>query len=203
MSSLAGFDPLLSGNFLEKTEIRIVDDFMLLPFLHCLHGEAYLLAQLVDFVAVEIGDACVGVEHGGDGAELDLAGILRVIDKGGRQLIFTTPYSQEFGKQSSPLALFLNHLVNPIGATIDIHIGQQMQQPAWRDVVPLGDGDGCCGEVACCDRSETEDVFCAHDFIRILQVYGLEKIDQLSMRGMTLDVVQRMFQEPMRLREGA
>ena len=70
----------------EQAVLRVVDQLALLALLDGLDGQAQLLLDLVVRAAVEVGDAGVDVEHGGDRAQDVLARVLLVVDEGLRQL---------------------------------------------------------------------------------------------------------------------
>jgi len=72
--------------------------------------------ELVDLVAVEIGDARVGVEDRGDRAQFDLLGILLIVDIGGGEFVLAAADGREFREKTASLALLVDDTVDAVGA---------------------------------------------------------------------------------------
>ncbi len=72
-------------DFVEQAKLRMIDQLPLLALFDCIDGQAHLLAKLVDSIAIKISNAGMRVEHRLDGAEMILARIDLVVDKGRRK----------------------------------------------------------------------------------------------------------------------
>jgi len=158
----AGFDPPPGIDFLEQAELGVVQDFMFLALLDGFDGQPHLLAQLVDLVVVEVGDARMGVQHGGDGAEFVFAGVFFVVHEGRWQRGLAAAHGGEFWKQAAVLAFPVKDLVHAVGAAVYIHIRQEVEKPARSDEFPLGNRDRGGGEVAGRDGAQALGVCFAH-----------------------------------------
>ena len=123
----------------------MVEDLALFLFLQRLDGQTHLFAELVKAVAVKVRDARVRVQDRLDRAQMILPRVLLIIDKGVRQFRLAFIHRQQFHCWSR---YFRNHTVHTIDAAIDIDVRQQLQQPAWRNFVPLRSGDGGGGQIA-------------------------------------------------------
>ena len=66
----------------EQAVLLVVDQLALLALLHLLDEQAELLLDLIEGTAVEVRDARLHVEHGGDRVEQVLARVLLVVDEG-------------------------------------------------------------------------------------------------------------------------
>ncbi|MEI9898386.1 MAG: hypothetical protein WDN28_32145 [Chthoniobacter sp.] len=141
-------DALFRRHFPEEPEFRMIDELPFLALAHGFHGEAHLLAELVDAVAVEVGDAGVRVQHGLDRAEVILARILFVIDEGGGQLRLATIHGDDLGLGLDVRLLILDDAVDAIDAAVHIDPRQELVQPARGDLPHLQNGDGGGGQVA-------------------------------------------------------
>jgi hypothetical protein len=76
-----GGDALLVGHVGQQAVVGVVDELGFLALLDRLDGEAQLLLDLVVGAAVEVGDAGVHVEHGGDRVEEVFPRLVFVVDK--------------------------------------------------------------------------------------------------------------------------
>jgi hypothetical protein len=79
-SAFAGLDALAGRDIFQKAVVWIIDEFAFLIFLYVCDGEPQLLAHLIAGIAVEIGNASVDVQDGGNSAEGVFARLFFVVD---------------------------------------------------------------------------------------------------------------------------
>ena len=79
-------DPLRRRDAGEKAVLAVVDELAFLPLLHPLDQQAELLLNLIEGLAIEVRDARLNVEDGGNRLEEIFARIVDVIDVGLRQV---------------------------------------------------------------------------------------------------------------------
>ncbi len=135
-SAFARLHAGLRRDVVQQAVVGVVDQLMLLPLLHLLNGKAQLLANLVVGMAVEIGDAGMHIDDGGDGAERVLARLLFVVDEALRNLPL-------IARAADDVDLLVLRLVHAVGARLHRNPGEQLHQPARRDGCELG--RGLCG----------------------------------------------------------
>ena len=84
--ALAGHDALRRRSVGEQAIFGIVDQLAFLAFLDLFDQQPQLFLNLIEWMAVQVGDAGLHVEHGGDRIEEVLARLLVIIDKSLRQI---------------------------------------------------------------------------------------------------------------------
>ena len=84
--ALARLDPLRRRGARQQAVFGVVDQLAFLALLHPFDQQSKLFLNLVERLAVEVGDARLHVENGGDRLEKIFARVLFVIDEGLRQV---------------------------------------------------------------------------------------------------------------------
>ena len=125
-------DALAVRHLRQQAVVGIVDQLAFLVFLDGFDRQAQLFLDLVVRAAVQVGDAGMDVEHGGDRVEVQLARIFLVVDVGAGQLVFF------LARGAGDLDRFrIVDLVEAIDARFHRHPLQQMRQPARTDGLQL------------------------------------------------------------------
>jgi hypothetical protein len=162
-------DALLVAHLGQQAVVGVVDQLAFLVFLDGLDGQAQLFLDLVVRAAVEVGDAGVHIQHGGDRVQEVLARLGVVVHKGARQLVLVL-----LGGAGDLDVLRVLDLVEAVDAGLHRHPLQQMGQPARRDGGQLRCGLGGIGKLAGCVVAQgggTADG-CCHGKLLVESVVG-------------------------------
>jgi hypothetical protein len=111
-------------HIIQEPVVGIVEQFVLLLFLHTLDQQAQLLTNLIVGVAEQIGDAGMNIENGIDAAEPVFAGLFEILNKGGSERRLVRVVAGRFDR------LGLIDLVDPEGAGLKRLPIQKPNQPA-------------------------------------------------------------------------
>ena len=144
--TFAGLDALRRRGAREQAVFGVVDQLAFLALLHPLDQQAELFLNLVERLAVEVGDARLHVEDGGDRLEEILARVRIVVDEGLRQIRIAVARRAALDVSCGDLLL-----LDPIeaeDARFDRRPGEEVDQPARRDAAPLRARLGRIGELA-------------------------------------------------------
>ncbi len=135
-------DALLVRDLGQQAVVGVVDQLAFLVLLDGLDGQAQLFLDLVMRAAVEVGDARVHIQNGGDGVEEVLARLLLVVHIGARQLVVFL-----LGRAGDLDGLRVLDAVEAVDARLHRRPLQQVRQPARADGRKLGNGFGCVGQL--------------------------------------------------------
>jgi hypothetical protein len=137
----ASGDLLRRGRAAQQPVLHVVDEFVLLPLLDRLDGQAQLLCDLVVRHAVEVRDPRVDIHHGGHGAQQILARLFLIVHERLRQIAFVA--SRAVHGDSGGVF----NSIHPIDARLNRHPLQCLDKPARRHDAKLGYGLGRVGEL--------------------------------------------------------
>ncbi len=139
--AFARLDALRRGDVIEQAVVGVVDELVFLIFFDVFDVEAQLFADLIEGIGVNVGDARVDVDDGGDAAEGVLAGFRVIVDVGvgERFLVFLTTDDVGSG--------IIDDAVHAEGACFERLPVEQANEPAGSDRTVLRRSFGDVGEL--------------------------------------------------------
>ena len=143
--SLPRGDALRRTHLAQEPELRVVDQFPLLPFANGFDGQSHLFPKLIYLVAVQIRDPSVSAEDGLNRAEVVFTRRFFVINEACRQKGFACVDRQQIQSRAD---MARDDAVDAVDPAVYVNLGQKFQEPARSDFTPLRHGDGGGSQIA-------------------------------------------------------